>query len=68
MVPASLNPVTLANAATTPLESTGNQLIASLKSPSGLMLLGCLVAVVAFQLMGDSAKKRQNCYWLLGRR
>ena len=65
MEPASLNPVTLANAATTPLESTGNQLIASLKSPSGLMLLGCLVAVVAFQLMGGSAKKGKIAtgYW-----
>lgn len=45
--------------------STVNQLIASLKSPSGLILLGCLVAVAAFQVLGGGAKKGKvaTSYW-----
>ena len=57
--------VTLAQTATPQAQSTGNQLIASLKSQAGLTLLGCLVAVVAFQLMGGGGKKGKiaTSYW-----
>lgn len=50
---------------TNPYVSAGNQLITSFKSPSSLILLGCLVAVAAFQVMGGRAKKGKiaTSYW-----
>jgi len=59
------NPVILADAIDVPLLSTGSQLIHQLKSPTGLTLLGCLVAVVAFQVMGGGTKKGKiaTSYW-----
>ena len=45
--------------------SVGNQLANSFKSPSGLILLGCLAVVAAFQMMGFRAKKGKiaTSYW-----
>lgn len=59
------NSVISADAIDVPLLSTGNQLIHQLKSPTGLTLLGCLVAVVAFQVMGGGTKKGKiaTSYW-----
>lgn len=57
MESATSNPVVLANATSNPLEATGNQLIHQLKSQAGLTLLGCLMAVIVFQLMGGETKK-----------
>lgn len=61
----SSNPVILASQTPTPLESAGNQLMNQLKSQAGLTLLGCLVAVIAFQLIGGGAKKGKiaTSYW-----
>ena len=62
----SLNQVILVSSAPTPLGRTGEQLITSLKSQSGLVLLGCLAAVAAFQLLGGFSSKKgkiATSYW-----
>lgn len=61
----SLNRVILAQATTQPLQSTQDQLIASLKSQAGLTLLGCLAAVAVFQVLGGNSKKGKiaTSYW-----
>lgn len=61
----SFNQVLLAQTPTQNVQSTGNQLLASLKSQSGLTLLACLAAVVAFQVIRGGAKKGKiaTSYW-----
>ncbi|HEY9611296.1 MAG TPA: type IV secretion system DNA-binding domain-containing protein [Allocoleopsis sp.] len=61
----SSKPIVIALANTSPLTSTGNQLINSLKSPSGLILLSCFAAMLVFQSMSGSAKKGKTAtsYW-----
>jgi type IV secretory pathway TraG/TraD family ATPase VirD4 len=61
----SNKPIVLAQSNATHYGAVGNQLVTSLKSPSGLILLGCLAAVAAFQVMGGRAKKGKiaTSYW-----
>jgi type IV secretory pathway TraG/TraD family ATPase VirD4 len=61
----SNRPIVIAQSNTNPYLSVGNQLITSFKSPSSLILLGCLAAVAAFQVMGGRAKKGKiaTSYW-----
>lgn len=61
----SNQPIVIAQPSTNPYVSAGNQLITSFKSPSSLILLGCIAAVAAFQVMGGRAKKGKiaTSYW-----
>lgn len=61
----SNQPIVITQSSTNPYVSAGNQLITSFKSPSSLILLGCIAAVAAFQVMGGGAKKGKiaTSYW-----